>query len=110
MGELLLEKEKPGEAIPYLQEALALDGKNPTFHEQLGRAYERTGNLKAAETEFSGAITLAPNVPALHYQLGRIYSREGATEKAKEEFARCADLNATSSNDLTGTPNPTSIE
>jgi len=108
MGELLLAEEKPGEAIPYLQQASVLDGKNPTFHEQLARAYERTGNLKAAETEFNRAITLAPNVPALHYQLGRVYGKEGVADKAKEEFARYAALNSTQASDLTGTPNPTS--
>lgn len=110
MGKLLLEQEHPEQAIPYLRQALALDDKNPTFHEQLGRAYERTGKLNLAQAEISRAIALAPEVSSLHYELGRIYSREGNSAQAKQEFDRCSALNAVHRNGQVPTPNPISNE
>lgn len=106
MGELLLQEQHAAEAVPYLQQAVALDGSNPTFHEQLGRAYEQTGRLKEAEAEMVTANRQAPNVPALHFELGRIYSREGLKAKAKTEFDRTAAMNAARTLDTATTPNP----
>lgn len=110
MGKLLLEQEHPEQAISYLQQALALDDKNPTFHEQLGRAYEGTGKLKLAEAEIRSAISMAPEVSSLHYELGRIYSKEGNSAQAKQEFDRCGALNAIHRSGQVATPNPITSE
>ena len=106
LGTLLLEEEKPDQALPPLEKAVALDPKNPRAHEELGQAWLQTHHLGQADTEMQSAVSLAPDIPSLHFEMGRIYQREGFSAKAKSEFDRCAALNATHSTDSAETPNP----
>lgn len=106
LGTLLLDEGKPDEALPALQQAVALDPQNPRAHEQLGQTWEQLRNLSQADTEMHAAVTLAPDVASLHFELGRILQREGLSAKAKAEFDRCAALNASHSTDSAVTPNP----
>jgi len=106
LGILLLEENKPNDALPLLQKAVALDPRNPRAHEQLAQAWEQLRNLPTADSEMKAAVALAPDVPSLHFEMGRILQREGRSAQAKIEFDRCAALNATHSTDATETPNP----
>ncbi|MGC2639523.1 MAG: tetratricopeptide repeat protein [Acidobacteriaceae bacterium] len=106
LGTLLLDEGKPDEALPALQQAVALDPQNPRAHEQLGQTWEQLKNLSQADTEMHAAVKLAPDVASLHFELGRILQREGLTANARAEFARCAALNANHSTDSAPTPNP----
>lgn len=105
-GTLLLQEAKPQQALPLLQQAVAIAPQNPRAHEQLGQAWEQLRNLPGADKEMQAAVSLAPQISSLHYELGRIYQREGLTAKAKAEFDRCAALNASHSTDSAETPNP----
>jgi tetratricopeptide (TPR) repeat protein len=104
LGNLLTEKRKLQEALPYLQKAAALAPQNPKAHEKLGYLYVQLNKLEPAQREFERAVALAPAVSALHFQLGRIYRRTGQAELAKKEFDECAKLNG--SHSATETPNP----
>jgi tetratricopeptide (TPR) repeat protein len=106
LGVLLLQEQKPGDAEPLLQDAVALDPQNPRAHEQLGQAWLQSQNLPKADAEMQDAVRLAPDIASLHFEMGRILQREGLTARAKEEFARCAALNASHSTDSAPTPNP----
>lgn len=105
-GTLLLQEDKPEQALPLLQQAVAIAPQNPRAHEQLGQAWEQLQNLPRADKEMEAAVSLAPQIPSLHYEMGRIYQREGLIAKAKQEFDRCAALNASHSTDSAETPNP----
>lgn len=104
-GMMLLQQEKPAQALPMLQKAVALGPQNPRAHEQLGKTWQLLHNLPNADSEMQAAIRLAPDISALHFEMGRIFQMEGQKAKAKEEFDRCAALNATHSTDTAETPN-----
>jgi len=92
LGSLLLDKNQPQEALPYLLQAVAISPQEYRSHEQLGRAYEHLDQLKKAQTEFEKAVALAPQYSRLHYVLGQVYRKEGLSEKAKLEFDRSSTL------------------
>lgn len=104
-GSMLLEQGKPDQALPLLQQAVALGPENPRAHEQLGQAWKQLNNLLNADAELQAAVHLAPDISALHFELGRIFQSEGQAAKAKQEFERCAALNAAHSTDSAATPN-----
>jgi Flp pilus assembly protein TadD len=106
LGILLLQQNKPEEALPTLQDAARIDPHNPSIHEELGVAYEKLSHLASAQEELEKAVSLADKVAALHFELARIYKREGLADKARTEFARSAALHSTHSSDATPTPNP----
>ena len=91
LGALLLDENRPQEAIPYLQRAIAISPETRA-HEQLGKAYERLGQFPNAREEFEKALALAPQNSRLHYLLGQVYQKQGLTEKARLEFDRSAAL------------------
>ena len=92
LGALLLDENRPQEAIPYLQRATAISPQETRAHEQLGKAYERLAQFPNAREEFEKALELAPQNSRLHYLLGQVYQKQGLTEKAKLEFDRSAAL------------------
>ena len=96
MGRLLLEHDRPEEALPYLQQAVAAGPEDSRTHEQLGKAYSRLNDLPDAQSEFERAVGLAPNSASLHFMLGQVFRKRGMTEKAKNELERGAALNSTS--------------
>lgn len=92
LGALLLDENRPQEAIAYLQRAIAISPQETRAHEQLGKAYERLAQFPNAREEFEKAIESAPQNSRLHYLLGQVYQKQGLTEKAKLEFDRSAAL------------------
>lgn len=102
LGTLLVETNKSEEAIPYLQEALQLDGNDPKVHNQLGKAYLHANQLAKAQAELERAVALAPDSAPEHFMLGQIYRKEGHEDKAKEELARFTQLNGAHSTDVNG--------
>ena len=102
LGTLLVETNKSQEAIPYLQEALQLNGNDPKIHNQLGKAYLHANELVKAQAELERAVALAPNSAPEHFMLGQIYRKEGHEDKAKEELARFTQLNGAHSTDVNG--------
>jgi tetratricopeptide (TPR) repeat protein len=104
LGSLLVQQGKSGEALPYLEKAVAISATNPKMHEQLGQAYVELKDYDKAGKEFEQAVVLAPQISSLHFKLGQVYQRRGLKDQAKQEFDRCSQLNAAHSSDET--PNP----
>jgi Flp pilus assembly protein TadD len=92
LGILLIDKNRPQDAIPYLRQALQMSPHDPKAHAQLGKAYADTGRLAEAQVELEKAVEAGPNDGALHYVLGQIYRREGMKDKAQAEFEKSAAL------------------
>jgi tetratricopeptide (TPR) repeat protein len=102
IGELLLEQNRPDEAVSYLMQAVAIPPEiyrnqgmaelESRAHEHLGKAYSRLNRPEEAKTELEGAVGLAPNDAHLHYLLGQLYQKMGARDKAKAEFDRFTAL------------------
>jgi tetratricopeptide (TPR) repeat protein len=104
MGVLLADQGQASQALPYLQQAVALAPHNPKAHEELGRVYDLLKMPDKAEQELEQAIALAPDVAALHYKLGQLYRRQGKQPLAQQQFDICVKLNSTHSS--AETPNP----
>lgn len=104
LGAILIEQNRPAEAVKYLDQALAIPPESyraqgmeelrPRAHEHLSKAYSRLSQLPKAENELEKALELTPNDAHLHYELAQIYQREGLSEKAKSEFDRYTALGA----------------
>ena len=92
LAALLLDQNRPHEAIPYLQRAVAISPQDTRAHEQLGKSYERLAQLPKAQSEYEKAVELTPQNSRLHYMLGHVYQKQGMTEKAKLEFDRSEAL------------------
>src|SRR5579864_693584 len=92
LGTLLLDQNRPKDAIPVLFEATQIAPSVSRSHELLGKAYLQIVELVKAQTELERAVSLSPDTAHLHYILGQIYRKEGFLTKAKAEFDRCAAL------------------
>lgn len=91
-GTLLLDENRPKDAIPLLIQATEIAPSVFQGHELLGKAYLQTHELLKAQKELEEAVNLSPDTARLHYILGQVYRKEGLMAKAKAEFDRCAAL------------------
>jgi tetratricopeptide (TPR) repeat protein len=94
LGDLLNQQGRFEEALPPLQQAVAIAPRNIRAHEVLGKAYLNLNRLPEARHELEAAVLIDPGSPALHYLLGQIYRKEGRIDKAKSEMERFQSLKA----------------
>lgn len=90
-GDSLLRLEDPGNAISYLQAALAANPKLAPAHASLGLALSRTGKNLEAVPHLEKAVDIDED-GSLHYQLARAYQSVGAREKAQAAMARYQEI------------------
>ena len=70
-----------------LQKSIALDGKLPETHLQLGILYADQHEFDKSFPEYQRALELNPNLPDAHYRLGQYYVHAGQKDHAQQEFA-----------------------
>ncbi len=104
LGSLLLDENRPEEAVPYLIQAIGISPRESRAHELLGKAYTRMDQLPKAQTELEKATELAPQNANLHCMLAPVYRKQGIADKAKAEFDRCAALSGSHSTPETPRP------
>jgi Flp pilus assembly protein TadD len=92
MGSLLIEENRPQDALMFLLQATEIARGDSRAHELLGKAYTRLEELPKAQAELEKAIELSPQTPNLHCMLAPVYRKQGLAEKAKIEFDRCAAM------------------
>lgn len=86
LGSLLLDQNRPRDALPYLQRAAEIAPKEARVHEKLGKAYAGVRRLGEAQKELEEAVKLSPRNGRLHFMLGQVYRKQGLMEKAKAEL------------------------
>src|SRR5579862_7331977 len=69
LGVLAYQTGRPREAIDLIQRALASNGREPTFHNNLSAAYLAADLLPDAEAAAREALRLQPNLPDAHNNL-----------------------------------------
>jgi len=104
LGSLLLDANRPAEAISNLLQAAEISSRDSKAHELLARAYSHSDQLQNAQNEMEKAVELSPKSGPLHCMLAQIYKKEGMSAKAKPEFERCASLTGTHSSPETPRP------
>ncbi|HYY72049.1 MAG TPA: tetratricopeptide repeat protein [Candidatus Bathyarchaeia archaeon] len=92
LGSLLIDGNRPKEAVKFLLQAVEIDSRDSKTHELLGKAYTRLEEFPKAQVELEKAVELSPQTPNLHCMLAPVYRKEGLAEKAKAEYERCAAL------------------
>ncbi|PYT80976.1 MAG: hypothetical protein DMG40_10715 [Acidobacteria bacterium] len=97
LGSLLIDQNRPQEAITFFLRAIEIAPRESRTHELLGKAYTRVGDLPKAQSELEKAIELSPQAPNLHCMVAPVYRKQGLAEKAKTEYERCAALTGTHS-------------
>jgi predicted O-linked N-acetylglucosamine transferase (SPINDLY family) len=68
---------RPDVALPYMQQAVALNPQTVEFHANLGVVYHALGRWTEAVACHEQALRLRPDVPGYHYNLGRTLSAHG---------------------------------
>ena len=104
LGSLLLDNNKPDEAIANLLQAVEISPRDSKSHELLGKAYARLDQLPKAQTELEKALELSPQSSNLHCMLAPVYRKQGLAERAKLEVDRCAAMHGTHSSPETPRP------
>ncbi|MEO5772496.1 MAG: M48 family metalloprotease [Sphingomicrobium sp.] len=84
-GQVLLETDRPAEAIAPLRRAVQMSGNSPLIAAMLGHALvatETPQNMAEAKTVLKAAVNRDNQNPFAWYQLGIIYDREGDQPRA----------------------------
>ena len=92
LGSLLIDENRPRDAVTLLLQAIEIDARDSKAHELLGKAYTRLEEFPKAQVELEKAVELSPQTPNLHCMLAPVYRKRGLAEKAKAEYNRCATL------------------
>jgi predicted Zn-dependent protease len=90
-GDILLNQQRPAEAIPLLKKALVSDPDFPSAHASLGRAYINTGQAASAIPHLKSALALDED-GSLHYQLARAYRSTGEKELAGQMLKKYEEI------------------
>ncbi|GGH08427.1 hypothetical protein GCM10011586_25980 [Silvibacterium dinghuense] len=97
LGSFLIDQQRYGEAMPFLQKAITIAPQMAAPHEKLGEAWIGAGKRAEGTKELEMAQTLDPKNPQIHFELGRAYWSAGEKEKARAEFAQSQSLYGTHS-------------
>jgi tetratricopeptide (TPR) repeat protein len=83
LGRVMIETNRPTDALPLLQKALDVDPDNVNTYVQLGRAQVANKNFKEARSALEEAIQINPFNPLIYRLLGESYAALGEQEKAR---------------------------
>jgi Tfp pilus assembly protein PilF len=96
-----VQKGTPGEAIPYLEEALSIS-RDPAVLGNYGDALARCGRIPEAKAAFEEAIALAPHYGMAHYNLGVMHDKMDDYEASRQHYLDALEcrVEATTLNNL----------
>jgi tetratricopeptide (TPR) repeat protein len=76
LGLVLIETDRPDEALPLLIQAVQLRKDVAEFHNNLGLALEHAGHVNAAATAYGSALRVDPSYDAAKQNLARVEPQE----------------------------------
>ena len=88
LGLLLHQRGRSGEALPLMQQALALVPANHLYHNNLAGVLEQLGHGREAESEYREAVRLKSDYAQGYINLGLMQAARGDHPKALLEFDR----------------------
>jgi len=88
-------KVKVDQAVPLIEQALALDPDNPYYIDSLGWAYYRLGRLEDARGQLEKAIALGGDEPEVLEHLGDVYVALARKDDAKSLYQKALQLDPT---------------
>jgi tetratricopeptide (TPR) repeat protein len=96
-GQDLIGLRKPGEAVPLLEQALAMAPRSAEAWNQMGRALNNLRRLADARRALEKAVALAPDFTDAWSNLGHVCRTIGDPAAAQQAFQRAAELDPGSS-------------
>ncbi|HVO32304.1 MAG TPA: tetratricopeptide repeat protein, partial [Elusimicrobiota bacterium] len=93
IGELLVEKGKPRDAIPYLEEAMRLAPKQADLAAQYGVALEAVGQNARAMEEYERSLKLDANTWLARLRLADLLRRSGRIDDAIAQYRTIVEFN-----------------
>jgi len=79
-------------AAGLIAQAIAADGRKPTFHYNLAIVLKARGLLREAAASYERAIALKPDYADAHNNLGNVFKALGHPDKARASFERALQL------------------
>jgi len=92
---LAVKEQKPKEALPWAQKAVAANPKNANFLDTQGWIIRANGDAGAALVVLKKAEALAPQNPGILYHLGLVYQELGNSSLAAESYTKALAINKT---------------
>ena len=89
---VLLDTNRPDEAVREAAHAVSLDDKQPIFHAVLGNALTAAGDRKKAIEEYRAALKIRPDYENAMYNLGRVLNDDGQSVEAKMTLSQALEL------------------
>jgi protein O-GlcNAc transferase len=74
------------EATHWLQQAIALDARNPAYHFNLAEAWRHQDQWAAAAQAYRQALLLAPDMVDAHWRLAQVLTQEGLIPEALNAY------------------------
>lgn len=94
LGMLLLKKKRYAEAIPWLEESIALGRGESTDFSYLASAFSLSGDDVAAEHTMAKAATLYPRSPFVLTRYGELLERNGKIDDSVAIFRKASAIDA----------------
>jgi tetratricopeptide (TPR) repeat protein len=98
LGTSHLYADRPGEAVPYLEEARMAGGRFPSLFYNLGLGYVATGRQDDAIASYETAISIDPNMVRAHTNLGNIHFQSNRFLEAEASYRKALAADASSHN------------
>ncbi len=92
LAQISAAENKPGEALDFLDQALALKGDLPSARFLRSQVEAGSGKFDAAEIDAREAVALVPQDPLGWYNLGVIYYAAGSYQNAAQSLAQAVSL------------------
>ncbi|BAZ93194.1 methyltransferase [Thiohalobacter thiocyanaticus] len=86
--------ERFGPAHKLYEQLLEQDADNPLLHNNLGRLYERLGQIEPAEQHFRRAVELQPRLATAHCNLGRVLLAKKDLAEARRSYQQAIENDA----------------
>ena len=81
-------------AVRLIGEAIALDGRDPAYHNNLGNALFGLGRLEEAAAGYRRALALKPDYAGSRYNLANVRQAQGRPEEALPHFEQALAFRA----------------
>ncbi|MBT8060134.1 MAG: tetratricopeptide repeat protein, partial [Gammaproteobacteria bacterium] len=80
------------DAAAALEQAAALDARDPQIHGMLAEVYVQLGRPDGAEEQFKAVLALLPDSLTAVLNLGRLYLEQGRLDEAEAMSGRALEL------------------
>ena len=92
LGNAMLRKGLPDEAIPYYERSLAIRPDYDDGHYNLGSALLKKGEVNEAIAHWQKALAIKPNDGDVHISLGNAFLRKGQVREAIAHYEQAIEI------------------